>query len=66
MDTPTDTASEAHSLTSYIHEDHAEKKTQTGDMFKRLMIKVDTEVAKDKRNHGAAQNYPCVVIMDWV
>ena len=38
----------------------------TGDTFKRLMIKVDTEVAKDRRDHGVVQNYPCVVIMDWV
>ena len=53
-------------LPSYMHEDHAEKKCQTGDTFKRLMIKVDTEVAKDRRDHGVAQNYPCVVIMDWV
>ena len=53
-------------LPSYMHEDHAEKKCQTGDTFKRLMIKVDTEVAKDKRDHGVAQNYPCVVIMDCV
>ena len=53
-------------LPSYMHEDHAEKKCQTGDTFKRLMIKVDTEVAKDGREHGVAQNYPCVVIMDWV
>ena len=49
-----------------MHEDHAEKKCQTGDTFKRLMIKVDTEVAKDRRDHGVAQNDPCVVIMDWV
>ena len=49
-----------------MHEDHAEKKWQTSDTFKRLMIKVDTEVAKDRRDHGVAQNYPCVVIMDWV
>ena len=53
-------------LPSYMHEDHAEKSCQTGDMFKRLMIKVDTEVAKDRCDHGVAQNYPCVVIMDWV
>ena len=53
-------------LPSYMHKDHAEKKCQTGDTFKRLMIKVDTEVAKDRRDHGVAQNYPCVVIMDWV
>ena len=55
-----------HGLPSYMHEDHAEKKCQTGDTFKRLMIKVDTEVAKDRRDHGVAQNYPCVLIMDWV
>ena len=30
------------------------------------MIKVHTEVAKDRRDHGVAPNYPCVVIMDWV
>ena len=30
------------------------------------MIKVDTEVAKDKHDHGVGRNYPCVVIMDWV
>ena len=53
-----------HGLPAYMHEDHAEKKCQTGDTFKRLMIKVDTEVAKDKRDHGFALNYPCVVIMD--
>ena len=52
------------SLPSYMHEVHAEKKCQTGDTFKRLMIKVDTEVAKDRHDHGVAQNYPCVVIMD--
>ena len=34
-------------LPSYMHEDHAEKKCHTGDTFKRLIIKVDTEVAKD-------------------
>ena len=55
-----------HGLPSYMHEDYAEKKCQTGDTFKRLMIKVDTEVAKNRRDHGVAQNYPCVVIMDWV
>ena len=53
-------------LPSYMHEDHAEKKCQIGDTFKRLMVKVNTEVAKDRRDHGVAQNYPCVVIMDWV
>ena len=53
-------------LPSYMHEDHAEKKCQTADTFKRPMIKVDTEVAKDRRDHGVAQNYPCVVIMEWV
>ena len=53
-------------LPSYMHEDHAEKKCQTGDTFKRLMIKVDTEAAKDRCDHGVAQNYPCDVIMDWV
>ena len=51
---------------SYMHEAHAEKKCQTGDTFKHLMIKVDTEVAKDRRDCCVAQNYPCVVIMDWV
>ena len=55
-----------HGLPSYMHEDHAEKKCHTGDTFKRLMIKVGTEVAKDRRHHGVAQNYPCVVIMDRV
>ena len=55
-----------HGLPSYVHEDHAEKKCQTSDTFKPLMIKVDTEVANDRRDHGVAQNYPCVVIMDWV
>ena len=55
-----------HGLPSYMHEDHAEKKRQTGDTFKYLMIKVDTEVAKDRCDHGVAHNYPCVVIMDWV
>ena len=45
-----------HGLPSYMHEDHAEEKCQTGDTFKRLMIKVDTEVAKDRRDHGVAQN----------
>ena len=54
------------SLPSYMHEDRAEKKCQTGDTFKRLMIKVDTEVAKDRCEHGVAKNYPCVVIMEWV
>ena len=53
-------------LPTFMHEDHAEKKCQTGDTFKLVMIKVDTEVAKDRREHGVAQNYPCVVIMDWV
>ena len=53
-------------LPSYMHEDHAEEKCQTGDTFKRLMIKVDTEVPNDRRDHGVAQKYPCVVIMDWV
>ena len=53
-------------LPSYMHEDHAEKKCQTGDTFKRLMIKVDSEVAKDRCDHGVARNYPCVVIMDRV
>ena len=55
-----------HGPPSYMHKDHAENKCQTGDTFKRLMIKVDTEVAKDRRGHGVAQNYPCVVIIDWV
>ena len=55
-----------HGLPSYMHEDHTEKNCQTGDRFKRLMIKVDTELAKDRRDHGIAQNYPCVVLMDWV
>ena len=55
-----------HGLPSYMLEDHAEKKCQTGDTFKRLMIKFDIEVAKDKCNHGVAHNYPCVIIMDWV
>ena len=49
-----------HSLPAYMHEDHAENECQTGDTLKRLMIKVDTEVAKDRRDHGIAQNYPCV------
>ena len=31
-----------HGLPSYMHEDHAEKKCQTGDTFNRLMIKVNT------------------------
>ena len=47
-----------------MHEDHTEKNGDTGDKFKRLMIKVDIEVAKDRRDHGVAQNYRCVVIMD--
>ena len=55
-----------HGLLSYMQEDHAEKKCQTGETFKRLMIKVDTEVAKNRRDHGVAQKYPCVVIMHWV
>ena len=42
-----------HSMPSYMHEEQAEKKCQT-------------EMAKDKCNHGVAQNYPCVVIMEWV
>ena len=50
-------------LPSSMHEDHAEKKCQTGDTFKHLMIKVNAEVAKDRRDHGVAQSYPCVVIM---
>ena len=54
-----------HGLPAYMHEDHAEKKCQTGDTFKRLMIKVD-KVAKDRRDHGVAQNYPWVVIMEWL
>ena len=49
-----------------MHEDHAEKKCQNGDTFIRMMIKVDIEVANDRRDHGVAQNYPCVVIMDRV
>ena len=55
-----------HGLPSYLNEDHAEKECQIGDTLKRLMINVDTEVAKDRRDHGVVQNYPCVVIMDWV
>ena len=55
-----------HGLRSCMHEDHAEEKCQTGNTFKRLMIKVDTEVAKDTRDHGVTQNYPCVIIMHWV
>ena len=55
-----------HGLPCYMHENHAEKKCQNCDTFKRLMIKVDTEVAKDRWDHGVAQKYPCVVIMDWV
>ena len=55
-----------HDLPSYMHEDHAEKECETGDRLKRLMIKVDTEVAKDRRDHSVGQNYPCIVIMDWV
>ena len=31
-----------------------------------MMIKVDTEVAKDRRNYGVTRKYPCVVIMDWI
>ena len=53
-------------LPSYMHEEQSEKKCQTGDTFKCLMIKVHTEVVKDRRDHGVAQNYLCVVIMDWV
>ena len=52
-------------LPSYMHEDHAKKKCQTGNTFKRLMIKVDTEGVKDTSDHRVAQNYQCVVIMDW-
>ena len=55
-----------HGLPSYTHEDDAEKKCEAGNTFKRLMIKADTEVAKDRCEHGVPQNYPCVVIMDWV
>ena len=55
-----------HALPSYMHEDHESKKCKTDETFKRLMIKVDTQVAKDRRDHGVAQNYPFVVIMDWV
>ena len=55
-----------HSLPSHMHEDHAEKNCQTGDKFNCLMIKVDTKVAKDRRDHGVPQNYPCVVIMDCI
>ena len=45
-------------LPSYMHEDHAEKKCLTGDTFKRLMIKVDTEVGKDRCDHGVAAELP--------
>ena len=55
-----------HGLPSYMHEDNADKKCQTGNTFKRLMVKVDTEVANDRRDLSVAQNYPYVVIMDWV
>ena len=30
------------------------------------MLKVHTQVGKDRRDHGVVQNYPCVIIMDWV
>ena len=49
-----------------MHEDHTNKKCQTDNTFKRLMIKVDAEVAKGRCNHGVAHNYLCVVLMDWV
>ena len=55
-----------HGVPSYMHEDDVEKKCQTGDTFQRLMIKVDTEVAKDRCDHGFPHNYPCIVIMNWV
>ena len=53
-------------MPSYMHEDHAPKKCQMGETFKHLVLKVGTEVAKDRRDHGVAHNYPCVIIMDWV
>ena len=53
-------------LPSYMHADRADKKCRTGDMVKRLMIKVDTEVAHDTCDHGVARNDPCVVRMDSV
>ena len=46
-----------HGLPSYMHEDHAEKKCQAGNTFKRPMIKVDNDGAKDRQDHGVAQNY---------
>ena len=47
-----------------MHEDHAERKCQTGNTFNHLTIKVSTQVAKDRCDHGVAQDYLCVVIMD--
>ena len=43
-----------HGLPAYMHEDHTEKKCQTGDTFKRLMIKLDTEdgLASHKRRRS--------------
>ena len=55
-----------HRLPPYMHEHQAEKRCQTGDTFKHLMIKVDTAVAKHRCDHGVAPNYPYVVIMDSV
>ena len=53
-----------HGLPSYMHEDHAAEKCRTGETLKRPMMKVDTQVAKERRNHGVTQNYPCAVMMD--
>ena len=47
-----------HGLPSYMHEDHAANECQTGETFKRLMINVDTEVAKDRRDHGNRAELP--------
>ena len=43
-----------HGLPSYMHEDHAAKKCETDETLRRLMIKVDAEVAKDRCDHGVA------------
>ena len=37
-----------------------------GETFKRLVLNVDTEVAKDRGNHSVEHDYPCVIVMDRV
>ena len=55
-----------HGLPSHMHEDHAPKKCQTGETFKRLLLKVANEVAKDRCDYGITHNCPCVIIIGWV